>query len=109
MFLSDIKERIDAQQKVTIGTSSKRILFLRPVSGQSTESDISSDADTETDYNDVYRLVYCDINKVLCMNRFDDFKNILQAVNDGHRDNKIAFHLLLDVGQFSMDKMAYDR
>ena len=59
-----------------------------------------TETSTVTDDEDVYRLIPSVRDAVKNMGRLEDFIALLQAITNGYLGDNIAFHLLLDVGNF---------
>jgi hypothetical protein len=65
-------------------------------------SELSSDTgkDVQTSHSELYSLIPGVIEKLEVAGRLADFESTMKAVTDGILEDNIAFHLLLDIGQF---------
>ncbi|CAG2209236.1 unnamed protein product [Mytilus edulis] len=97
--ISQIAEQINKGIKPNINSENMKITFKRTSSVVNPEPKYK-DESVQTPEEDIYALLPDVIESLKSMNRLEDFKSTLIAIVNGHLFNNIAFHLLLDVGNF---------
>ena len=88
---NDIAEKINEGAKVYIDFDLKKIRFKR-------KSSITTQAQADDD--DMYNLFRDSLEYLKCIDRQQDFLNLLKALVAGFLRDNIAFHLVLDIGKF---------
>ena len=61
---------------------------------------IHTDKWTQTDFSELYSILPDDINVLKEMQRYDDFVTVTKCIRERILTENIAFHLLLDIGNF---------
>ncbi|CAG2234370.1 unnamed protein product [Mytilus edulis] len=92
-------EQINKGIKPNINSENMKITFKRTSLVVNPEPKYK-DESVQTPEEDIYALLPDVIESLKSMNRLEDFKSTLIAIVNGHLFNNIAFHLLLDVGNF---------
>ena len=98
--LSYIKQALDNSDKIEIDVRSLRISFKRACPSERFSEINTLSQTTQTDETDVYKLFLTVIEQMRDIKRYDDYCGLLSAIASGQLRENIAFHLLLDVGQF---------
>ena len=101
VLICEIQNRLKDGQKVCINEDSLTISFKRILPSESSKiSNEMQDKSVLTDDANIYQLIPHVIDVLKDIGRISDFISVLQAIKNGYLNDNIAFHLLLDIGDF---------